>query len=396
MTPRGGRHVDVLVVGGGNGGISLAARLKRLGVDEIAIVEPKLNHQFRPLLSYVGAGLARPAELTRTQASVMPGGVEWVQDAVEAVDPVQRTVMLASGASLTYDQLCLTPGSEPDWEATPGSAEAMLSPAASTNYVVDLAPKTWQLIRQLRAGRAIFTLPDGPAPCPGAGQKVLYMACDYWRSQGVLNDIDVTFVTPDSDVSANASVSDELRRWTRAYGITVLAKSRIERIDPVRREVHIAGAATERLKYDFLHVTPVHRAQPWIGEAGLSSSAAAGYVDIDPHTLRHERFDNVWACGDAAETGASRSGGALREQTEVLAANLIAARAGEELTESYSGYSVCPYTVSRSKVLFFEFDRQRRRTPKIPLLWQRPNRLMYFGDRRVLPQIYWRQILKGK
>ncbi|MGB3686372.1 MAG: FAD/NAD(P)-binding oxidoreductase [Ornithinimicrobium sp.] len=390
-------HVDVLIVGGGNGGISLAARLRRLGLPNIAIVEPKLNHQFRPLLSYVGAGLARPAELIRAQSRVMPTGVEWIQDAVEAIDPQASTVTLSSGAVMTYGQVCLTPGSEPDWDDIEGSAEAMLSPAASTNYVVDLAPKTWELIRQLRRGRAVFTLPDGPAPCPGAGQKILYMACDYWRAAGVLGDIDVTLVTPDDDVSANAGVSRQLRRWTGTYDIAVVPQSRVERIDVVQREIHLVSAGADRRHgYDFLHVTPVHRAQPWIGAAGLSSAEAAGYVDVDPHTLRHRHFPNVWACGDAAETGASRSGGALREQTKVLAANLVADRGGSELPESYSGYSVCPYTVSRSKVLFFEFDRERRRMPSVPLLGRRPNRLAFLGDRYALPQIYWRRILKGK
>ncbi len=390
-------HVDVLVVGGGNGGISLAARLHRLGLKNIAVIEPKLNHQFRPLLSYVGAGLAKPAELIRAQSRVMPTGVRWIQDAAEAIDPQQNAVTLSGGAQVTYDQVCLTPGSEPDWDAVDGSAEAMLSPAASTNYVVDLAPKTWELIRQLRHGRAVFTLPDGPAPCPGAGQKILYMACDYWRSQGVLANIDVTLVTPDDDVSANMAVARQLRRWTGTYDIRVVPRSRVERIDVVQRELYVVSAgASQRYGYDFLHLTPVHRAQPWINAAELSSVEAAGYVDVNPQTLRHRRFANVWACGDAAETGASRSGGALREQTKVLAANLVAARQGAELPESYSGYSVCPYTVSRSKVLFFEFDRERRRMPSIPLLWRTPNRLMFWGDRSVLPEIYWRRILKGR
>lgn len=80
----------------------------------------------------------------------------------------------------------------------------------------------------------------------------------------------------------------------------------------------------------------------------------------------------------------------------MLAKNLLAARAAEALSEHYSGYSVCPYTVSRSRVVFFEFDRRRRLQPSVPLLWSRASRVLFFGDRRVLPQIYWRQILKGR
>jgi sulfide:quinone oxidoreductase len=391
-------HVDVLVVGGGNGGISLAARLRRDGVADITVVEPKVTHHFRPLLSYVGAGLATVQELSRSQESVMPDGVRWLQDTVQEIDPAGRRVQLGSGTELTYGDVVLTPGSEPDWDAVPGSAEAMLSPAGSTNYVVDLAPKTWQLVQAMRSGRAVFTLPDGPAPCAGAGQKILYMACDYWQDQGVLDEIEVTLVTPDPDVSQNDRIAAELRRWVQRYGIRVLTGSRVVRVDPQARTLQLAGeAGGVELPYDLLHMTPVHRAQPWLARAGLSSTAAGGYVDVDPLTLRHPRFGSVWACGDAAETGASRSGGALRKQTEVLAANLLAARRGEDLPEAYDGYSVCPYTVSRSRVVFAEFDREHRLTPTVPLLRpQRARRSLFAVDRRVLPQVYWRRILKGR
>ncbi len=390
-------HADVVVIGGGNAGIALAARLRDSGFDDVAIIEPKVTHHFRPLLSYVGAGLSSTKEMSRKQVSVMPAGVRWIRDAAAAIDADTRLVTLASGATMTYRDVVLTPGSEPDWEAVPGSAQAMLSPSASTNYVVDLAPKTWELIQELRSGRAVFTLPDGPAPCPGAGQKILYMACDYWRSQGVLDDIEVTLVTPDADISENAKIATRLRVWVERYGIRVLASSQVDRVDATAQTLDITGpGGTTTLPYDFWHMTPTHKPQPWIEAAGLSSAGAAGYVDVDPLTLRHRRIPTVWACGDTAETGASRSGGALREQTEVLAKNLISARGATEMGEEYSGYSVCPYTVSRSQVLFFEFDRDRALRPSFPLMWQRASRLLFFGDRRVLPQIYWHRILNGK
>lgn len=393
----GSIHADVLVIGGGNAGIALAARLIRSGIEDVAIVEPKVTHHFRPLLSYVGAGLSTTRELSKRQASVMPKGVRWIHDAAACIDAGAKTVTLASGGTVSYRDVVLTPGSEPDWDALPGSAQAMLSPSASTNYVVDLAPKTWELIKALSRGRAVFTLPDGPAPCPGAGQKILYMACDYWRSQGVLDDIEVTLVTPDPDISENAFIASRLHVWARRYGIRVLTSSHVDEVDAGAQTLRVTGpSGATTLPYDFWHLTPRHQAQPWISAAGLSSAAAAGYVDVDEHTLRHRRIPSVWACGDIAETGASRSGGGLREQTEVLAKNLLAARAGSEPSEPYSGYSVCPYTVSRSQVLFFEFDRDRALKPSFPVLWRRASRLLFFADRSVLPQIYWHRILKGK
>lgn len=52
-------HHQVVIVGGGNAGISLAARLIRGGAPDVAVVESESVHRYRPLLSYVGAGPRR-------------------------------------------------------------------------------------------------------------------------------------------------------------------------------------------------------------------------------------------------------------------------------------------------------------------------------------------------
>ena len=82
----------MVVVGGGNAGISLAARLRRDGLSDVALVDPVEVHRYRPLLSYVGGGEARMSDAEKPQASVVPRGVRWYQDRVTAVDPAARAV----------------------------------------------------------------------------------------------------------------------------------------------------------------------------------------------------------------------------------------------------------------------------------------------------------------
>jgi sulfide:quinone oxidoreductase len=67
-------HHEVLVVGGGNAGISLAARLLRDGAEDVALVESEAVHRYRPLLNYVGGGEASMASLERPAARVVPDG----------------------------------------------------------------------------------------------------------------------------------------------------------------------------------------------------------------------------------------------------------------------------------------------------------------------------------
>ncbi|HRO28933.1 NAD(P)/FAD-dependent oxidoreductase [Citricoccus sp.] len=408
------RTADVLVIGGGNAGISLAARLHRKGIADIAVVEPKSTHHYRPMLSYVGAGLRTTRQMSRPQHRVMPRGVRWVQDSVRALDPVARTATLSSGERLGYRDVVICAGSAPDWDHVPGSAEAVAGPHASTNYTVELAPKTWELIRALRRGRALFTIPDGPAPTPQIGQKILYLACDYWQRQGVLQDIEVTLLTPTGTLFGQPDVDRVLQPWVDRYGITVLTDAHVRSIDAGARRLHATVDGTPRdLPYDLLHHSPVHAAPAWIAEAGLGTAAggeavagvestagpgtsAAGYADVDPHTLRHRRVPTVWACGDAAALQTTSSGGGLRHQTKVLAANLLATREGREPTARYDGYTVTPVTVQRGRAVFAEYDRDNELAPSIPgvpLLG--PSRVLWFLDLEFLPKDYWNVILRG-
>ena len=64
-----------------------------------------------------------------------------------------------------------------------GLPEALLDPNSmvSTNYSALYAPKTFENMRRFRGGHALFTFPTLPIKCPGAPQKIMYMADDYWR-----------------------------------------------------------------------------------------------------------------------------------------------------------------------------------------------------------------------
>lgn len=83
---------DVLIIGGGNAGLSAAARLLRRGVTDVAVIESQSVHTYRPLLSYVGSGQASMRSAERTQRSVTPQGCTWIRDSALAVDADTKTV----------------------------------------------------------------------------------------------------------------------------------------------------------------------------------------------------------------------------------------------------------------------------------------------------------------
>jgi len=398
---RGNRHHEVVVIGGGNAGISLAARLRRYGVRDIAVVEPSGRHLFQPLFSHIGGGTAEAAEAVRAQASVMPDGVTWIQDSAADIRPETNAVVLASGSEVTYGHVVVCPGLQLDWHKVPGLAEAMNSPYASSNYVYELASKTWNLLKELRSGTAVFTMPSGPVKCGGACQKPMYLACDYWRQQGVLDQIRVVLVVPTATVYGVPGVDEELNRKINEYGIELRCNSEVVAVDAEGRTVQIHDSLadrTESLAYDALHAVPPQSAPDWLKATSLPAKGEnGGFVEVDPETLRHTRYPNVWSLGDAAGTRNSKAGAALRKQTTVLAKNLKAVLTGGEPKSKYNGYSACPFTVSRSTVVFAEFDDQYRPMPTLPKIHvAKERRSTWILERDLFPGIYWNLILKGR
>jgi sulfide:quinone oxidoreductase len=392
----------VVVIGGGNAGLSVAGRLRREGVTDIVVVEPREHHQYQPLFSHVAGGTARAGQAIRPQGSVMPKGVTWIQESVVDVLPESNRVLLGSGRELSYEHLVVCPGIQNDWQAIPGLVDAMASPWGASNYEFNLANKASTLLRDLRQGTVIFTQPAGPASCAGAAQKPMYLACNYWQATGVLDDIRVILVLPDADMFGMPLIDQELERKVAEYGIDVRRESELVGVDALNRTAVIGrrdGGTRETVPYDVLHAVPPQSAPDWVKATTLPAPEDPnGFVEVNPETLRHARFSNVWALGDAAATTNSKSGGALRKQTLVLAKNLAAVLQGAEPENRYDGYSVCPFTVSRSTVVFAEFDDQYQPQPSIPF-WKglaRERRLTWVFDRHILPWVYWNLILKGR
>lgn len=390
---------QIVVVGGGTAGISVAARLLRKGYADVAVIEPSDVHYYQPLWTLVGGGQAKAATTARPESSVMPKGATWIKNAAAAVDPDNKTVTCADGAVYEYDVLVVAPGIQLDWNRTEGLVEALGKDGVSSNYRFELAPRTWEFIRDLRSGTAVFTMPSGPIKCAGAPQKIAYLASDYWRKQGVLSDIDVHLVVPTPRLFGIPAIADTLDTIAADYGITVHTGAEITSIDAASHKVGVtptAGGPDTVLPYDVLHAVPRQSAPDWIKAGPLSTGDAGGYVEIDKHTMQHVRYPNVFGLGDAGSSPNSKTGAAIRKQAPVVVENIDALLTGRPLTASYNGYGSCPIVTSSHAMLLAEFDYDLNVTPSIPLLDPtKPHRGYWYLKKYGLPFMYWNLMLKG-
>lgn len=388
-------HHEVLVIGGGNAGISLAARLLRDGARDVALVESESVHRYRPLLNYVGAGEATMDALERPAAGVMPKGCTWIHDEVVAVDASGPSVVMRSGRRLTATTLVICTGLEEDWDAVPGLAKSYAAGWAGSTFIVDTAPQVWPALRGLTSGRVVFSMPPEPAPCSATALKPLCMACDHWRDAGVLPDIDVHLVLPGSHPIGVPQADHILEETLASYGINVFREARVADVGDHRITVRTPQGDHVVEDVTYAHVIPHYRAPGWIGESGLAGGTDAGLMDVDPFTLQHRRHRNIWSLGDVADLGIKPSGGALRKQVVVLSHNISAT--DPSTFQHYDGYTVMPITVARHSLMLVEIDRDGHPRPSVPIVdLVRPRRTMWWVDRYALPRTYFRRILRGK
>src|SRR5512135_2557155 len=104
----------VVVVGAGYGGLTAAKylRLWSEGAIEVTLVDPNEAFISCPISNLVIGGSKSMADITVSFAGLDKYGVKRVRDSVTAIDADKKQVRLASGGTLAYDRLIVSPGIE--------------------------------------------------------------------------------------------------------------------------------------------------------------------------------------------------------------------------------------------------------------------------------------------
>uniref|UniRef100_A0A8C2GE54 Sulfide:quinone oxidoreductase, mitochondrial n=1 Tax=Cyprinus carpio TaxID=7962 RepID=A0A8C2GE54_CYPCA len=391
-------HYKVLVLGGGSGGITMAARMKRkVGAQNVAVVEPSEVHYYQPIWTLVGAGAKSVASSGRPTASVIPSGVTWVKSKAAEFDPKNNTVHTDSGKKISYDYLIVALGLELHYEKIKGLPEGFEHPKIGSNYSVKTVEKTWNALKNFKEGNALFTFPNTPVKCGGAPQKIMYLSDAFLRKTGKRSKANIIYNTPSPKLFGVKKYADALWEIVKKRDLNInlrhnLIEVRADKQEAVFENLDKPGE-TKVYKYEMIHVTPP-MGPPAVLKGSLLDDEA-GWLDVNKNTLQHKTYANVFGIGDCTNLPTSKTAAAVAAQSAVLDRNISRILKKQTPDKIYDGYTSCPLVTSYNTVILAEFDYDGQPLETFPVDQSKESRVMYHMKADFMPLLYWHGLLKG-
>lgn len=425
--PKHHTKAKILIAGGGDAGITIAARLVELLENgDISIIDPNATHYYQPGQTLVASGVWNIDDISFERKDLVPKGVKLIADKVSHFNPKNSELTLGSGETLSYDYLIVATGLELNFHHIKGLTQDIIGKEGIASiYDAQKSAHTFSMMQSLSKKAAVkkiktyFTHPNTPVKCGGAPKKILNLAEHYFRLQGVRDKVEMDFMTPNGsyfglDPYEKAVKKQFLKRDLEAkFYHELIEVNPKEKVATFRHTYEVQGAYNKEeedyeiitkvkeveKEYDFLHVTPPMQAHDVVKNSELSwkkgSHGKFGLLYVDKYTLQHKEFENVFGAGDVIGTLYGKTGGSVRKQAPVVAENLVAYIKGKELKTQYDGYTVCPLITGYGSVMLAEFNYEGV-APSFPLDPKQERWLWWLLKVYALKPMYLHGMLKGR
>lgn len=140
----------------------------------------------------------------------------------------------------------------------------------------------------------------------------MYLWTDIWRQNNI--QADVEFFKHDPVLFRVPKYSQGLTKYAQKYHINVnFTHNLVELTDKTATFENINTKEKVTKEYDFMHAVPPMSPHAFIKESGIGNDA--GYVDVHKHTLRHNKYSNIWSLGDCSSLPNPKTAAAIFSQT---------------------------------------------------------------------------------
>jgi len=368
-------NARIVIVGAGAAGTAAANRLAdRLDGAKITIVDARKQHLYQPGFTLIAAGLKPAGYSVSATSDWLSRDVDWIEEAAAEIDPVGRKVVTTSGKAVEYDFLIVAAGIKLDFDAIEGMSLDLIGKngIGSVYAGPEYAAKTWAEMDRFTetGGVGLFTRPGTEMKCAGAPLKYTFLTDDYARKKGTRGKTEIIYAANNKTLFGVPIVNEKVRMLFEDRGFETVHDHVMKAIDPGRKIATFATPEGDKeIGFDFTNIIPPMRAPDVIRNSPLpwaNKWTDQGWVEVDQYTMRHGRFSDVFAVGDAAGVPKGKTAASVKWQVPVAVDQLVAQIEGRESTETYNGYTSCPLITQVGKAMLIEFDYKNNLTPSFP------------------------------
>jgi sulfide:quinone oxidoreductase len=373
---------EVVILGGGVGGTIVANLVakKSSGSAHVTVVDTTGIHVYQPGFLYVAVGKEQPSALQRAETSLLRDDVSLVVDRALRVDPVARKVLLESGRTLPYDQLLLATGCRTVMDEVPGAKDA------HDFYTMDGAVRLFEALKSFGGGTIVIGVAGIPYKCPPAPVEFVFLLDDYLRARGIRERSQIKLLSPLNRAFTIEATSKLVQPILAERGIELTGFFNVETVDPVAKTV--SSLEGETMDYDLLVLVPPHRGQKVIEDSALGDER--GWVSVDKNTLKHTKFENIWAIGDTTNIPISKSGSVAHYEASVAADAIMASVKGEAPPKHiYDGKVMCFLETGQGQATTIQFDYDH------PPVSPTPARRWHWA-KALFNKTYWHTVPQGR
>ncbi|MGC1133264.1 MAG: FAD/NAD(P)-binding oxidoreductase [Nitrososphaeraceae archaeon] len=331
---------NIIILGGGSGGLATAGRLKELLGHKvnITIIDRESTFVMGSSLLRVMTGEKTEQEVGVPKEKISQKGIKFVSSEVNRIDITNKSVVITTGQEeFAFDYLVVALGAELAPEKVPGFEYAFHM------YTLEDAKKLRDALSTFRGGSLRLIVSSTPFKCPAAPYEAAMLIDDYLRRKGLRDKSDIKVFTPEPLPMpvAGPDVGNAVVSMLSEKGIGFHNNTKVSSIEGGLRQVLFENGLRER--YDLLIAVPPHTSPKVVKESGLAD--ASGWVPVDPKKMQ-TTHDNVYAVGDVAAVKL-QSGLMLPKaatfafgQAEIVASNIASSILGTE-TRSWDGFGEC-------------------------------------------------------
>lgn len=425
------KHIKLLVVGAGTGGIMVLSRLRRHFPNaSITIIAPNEKHLYQPSQVFVAAGIQTIDDMIDDNKNYIDDDVNWIKDEVASFQPKQNSVTTRSGEKVTYDYMVVATGIVYHYEKIKGlTKEDIGTHGISSVYLNDMekgtakgGELTWKWFNAVKKSSqegknptVIYTAPNTPIKCGGAPQKILYLSADYLKKEKL--SANFIYATSKTKLFGIKAIEDSLikvqKRYdkiTNKFGHNLIEINVKNKVATFEHTYEIKGEYDEDLQeydtslkkeivtldYDFIHIVPPMSPPKALVDStlGWQKGIGNGWLEVDLHTMQHKRYENIFGIGDVCGIPLGKTGGSTRHQAPIVVDNLISVVEKKTLKEKFDGYTVCPLKTQYGEILLAEFN-YKGLAPSFPLDAEKPRAMWWYFDLYMIKPMYWNLMLKG-